>query len=80
MMAKVCERCDREMKFVPAGFSRTKNKAYTAFWACDSRNGGCGATQDATAGEGVGSAAPSSGQLDRIESKLDQLLAFMQPV
>src|SRR3989344_1809674 len=41
MVTKICEKCDKEMKLIPAGFSRAKNKPYAAFWTCDARNGGC---------------------------------------
>lgn len=44
MDMKTCEKCENEMRLIPAGFSAAKNKAYTAFWSCDKRMGGCGAT------------------------------------
>ena len=80
MVTKVCEKCDAEMKLIPAGFSRTKNKAYSAFWSCDSRNGGCGATARAE-GEAA-SAAPNAGagpdRLATIERKLDEIIAMLK--
>lgn len=76
---KVCEKCDMEMRLVPAGFSKAKNKPYSAFWSCDTRNGGCGATARA---EGEAAAeAPVAGGPDRlaaIERKLDEILALLK--
>lgn len=80
MNTKICERCDKEMRLVPAGFSQKKNKAYSAFWSCDKRNGGCGATARA---EGEDAAAAPSGQnhtdrLGAIEAKLDEVIALIK--
>jgi hypothetical protein len=50
---KICEKCEGEMRLIPSGFSAAKNKAYKAFWTCDKRNGGCGATARAE-GKDVG--------------------------
>lgn len=82
MVTKVCEKCDMEMKLIPAGFSKAKNKAYSAFWSCDSRNGGCGATARAE-GEAA-SAAPgvpqgvSQDRIAGIEKKLDEIIALIK--
>lgn len=85
MIVKTCERCEMEMRLVPAGFSRAKNKPYSAFWSCDKRNGGCGATARAEgeAGEAAPAAygAPSRQDPDRlaaIEAKLDEILALLK--
>ncbi len=59
MMTKVCEKCDHEMRLVPAGTSKKTGKPYSAFWSCDQRNGGCAATARAE-GEAAG-AAPQMG-------------------
>lgn len=86
---KICERCEKEMKLIPAGFSKAKNKAYSAFWACDRRSGGCGSTAkaegtDAEAapnqsnGGSFAQYAPSPDRLDRIESKLDDIIRLLQ--
>lgn len=82
MVTKVCEKCDMEMKLIPAGFSKAKNKAYSAFWTCDSRNGGCGATARAE-GEAASAApgAPQGVSQDRIagiERKLDEIIALIK--
>src|SRR3989344_788632 len=79
MVTKICEKCDKEMKLIPAGFSRAKNKPYAAFWTCDARNGGCGSTARAE-GEAAGPApvGPFGGEQDRlanIERKLDELIS-----
>ena len=83
MTTKVCEQCDKEMKLVPAGFSKTKNKPYSAFWSCDKRNGGCGATANASEEEGGGRPAGQASEgnsaslvakIDAIDRKLDALL------
>jgi hypothetical protein len=47
MTTKICEKCDKEMKLIPSGVSRAKNKPYPAFWSCQTRGGGCGATANA---------------------------------
>jgi hypothetical protein len=83
MMTKICERCDKEMKLVPAGVSRKTNKSYSAFWSCDSRSGGCGNTARAE-GEAASPApfadgAPvSSERLDAIERKLDEIIEMLK--
>ncbi|MEY4744466.1 MAG: hypothetical protein RL272_411 [Candidatus Parcubacteria bacterium] len=79
MIVKTCEKCDAEMRLVPAGFSRAKNKPYPAFWSCDKRNGGCGATARAE-GDAVETAAPGGESLRLIamDAKLDQILALLQ--
>jgi len=76
-----------EMRLIPAGISKAKNKPYSAFWTCDKRTGGCGATANA---EGENSAAPAAqsrsaanatAQPDRlasIESKLDRILELLE--
>jgi hypothetical protein len=90
MNVKVCERCDREMRLIPAGVSKKTGKPYNAFWTCDARNGGCGETARAEgdaaqaapmAGGFGGGAAPapaSSEQLNRIEQKLDEVLSIVK--
>ena len=82
MVHKVCEKCDKEMKLVPAGVSRTKNKPYAAFWSCDARNGGCGATAKAEgdaamAAPMVQNVVPQE-RLDAIERKLDEVIVMLQ--
>ncbi len=79
MLQKVCEKCDKEMKFVPAGFSRAKNKPYSAFWSCDRRNGGCGATARAE-GDELPVMVPAAGpdRLAAIEGKLDEILGLLR--
>jgi hypothetical protein len=84
MVTKVCEKCDQAMRLVPAGVSKTKNKPYAAFWSCDARNGGCGATARA---EGEAAAAAPLVQnvvpqerLDSIERKLDEVIVMLQAV
>ena len=83
MMTKICSKCDQEMKLVPAGFSRMKNKAYSAFWSCDKRNGGCGATAQAE-GEAASPAPVGAGaapdRLAAIEAKLDELLTIVRQI
>ncbi len=80
MTTKVCETCDKEMRLIPAGFSRAKNKPYAAFWSCDKRNGGCGATARA---EGEAAAMPAQGviggdRLAEMDAKLDEILALLK--
>lgn len=80
MITKVCEKCDAEMRLIPAGFSRTKNKPYSAFWTCDKRNGGCGATaraegEAASAGPAM---APGQDRLAAIELKLDEIIGMLK--
>jgi len=80
MITKICEKCDSEMKLIPAGFSRAKNKPYSAFWSCDKRNGGCGATARA---EGEAAAAPAGPADDRfaaIEKKLDEITGLLKSI
>lgn len=83
MIVKTCERCEMEMRLVPAGFSRAKNKPYSAFWSCDKRNGGCGATARAE-GEAAEAAPASSARaadpdrLAAIEAKLDEVLSLLR--
>ncbi len=78
MIVKTCEKCEAEMRLVPAGFSRAKNKPYAAFWSCDKRNGGCGATARAE-GEAAAPAPQAAGadRLAAIEAKLDEILALL---
>lgn len=80
MIVKTCEKCDMEMRLVPAGFSRAKNKPYSAFWSCDKRNGGCGATARAE-GEAA-EAEPQQGaggdRLAAMDAKLDEILALLK--
>lgn len=78
MITKICEKCEAEMKLIPAGFSRSKNKPYSAFWSCDKRAGGCGTTARAE-GEAA-DAAPAAGddRLAAIERKLDELIGSMK--
>ncbi|MFH1046725.1 MAG: hypothetical protein V1738_00315 [Patescibacteria group bacterium] len=95
MVTKICERCDIEMRLIPAGISKKTGKPYSAFWSCDKRNGGCGETaraegdaaQSAPAaqqqysggsGGGVSHSSGSNEQLNRIEQKLDQVIAFLK--
>jgi hypothetical protein len=74
MTTKICEKCENEMKLVPAGFSAPKNKAYASFWSCDKRNGGCGATAKAEGEEAERAPAPvHTNHLAVIEQKLDTL-------
>ncbi len=82
MITKVCEKCDKEMRLVPAGFSKAKNKPYSAFWSCDTRNGGCGATARAE-GEAAGPAPEMMGgsspdRLASIERKLDEIIGLIK--
>lgn len=76
MLTKVCEKCDNAMKLIPAGFSKAKNKPYSAFWTCDSRNGGCGNTARAE-GEAASVGAPPD-RLTNIEAKLDEILSLLK--
>ena len=84
MVTKVCEKCDQTMKLVPAGVSKAKNKPYPAFWSCDARNGGCGATSRAEGDAAM--AAPlvqnvvPQERLDAIERKLDEVIVMLQAV
>jgi hypothetical protein len=86
MIQKICERCDREMRLIPAGTSKKTGKPYNAFWTCDKRNGGCGDTAraegEAAAAEpqaspAFGSPPANQGQLARIEEKIDQILRII---
>ncbi len=79
MITKICEKCEAEMKLIPAGFSRAKNKPYSAFWSCDKRNGGCGSTARAE-GEAAAPAAPAvlDDRLAAIERKLDEVIALVK--
>ena len=78
MTSKVCEKCDTEMRLIPAGFSQTKNKSYSAFWSCDSRNGGCGATARAE-GEAAGAqGSAGNDRLSAIENKLDEIIGLLK--
>ena len=87
MITKLCEKCESEMRLIPAGFSKAKNKAYGAFWSCDKRNGGCGSTARAE-GEAA-QAAPSvpggyeqqpisQDRLANIERKLDEIIGLIK--
>ena len=82
MVTKVCEKCDAEMKLIPAGFSKAKNKPYSAFWTCDSRNGGCGATAraegEAAAAGGAVSQGVSQDRIAAIERKLDEIIGLIK--
>lgn len=89
MNTRVCERCDREMRLVPAGTSKKTGKPYSAFWSCDQRSGGCGNTAradevDAESGGGPVTtfSAPRAGandaRLAAIEEKLDQLIELVR--
>ena len=79
MTTKICEKCDMEMRLIPAGFSKTKNKPYAAFWSCDKRNGGCGATARAE-GEAAEASGTSGGpdRLAVIEGKLDEIIRLLR--
>lgn len=82
MVTKVCEKCDAEMKLIPAGFSKAKNKPYSAFWTCDSRNGGCGATAraegEAAAAAGAVPQGVSQDRIAAIERKLDEIIGLIK--
>ncbi len=78
MLVKTCERCDAEMKYVPAGFSRAKNRPYPAFWSCDKRAGGCGATARAEAGAMPVGRDAGEARLAAMEAKLDEILAVLK--
>ena len=93
MMTKVCEKCDKEMRLVPAGTSKKTGKPYSAFWSCDARSGGCGATSraegEAGAGSGIGydpgfggfgggGGPTSNDRLAAMEAKLDELLELVR--
>jgi hypothetical protein len=83
MITKICEKCESEMRLIPAGYSRTKNKPYAAFWTCDKRNGGCGATARAEGGEGGVAPAPVNMADDRlaiIEKKLDEITVLIKAI
>lgn len=79
MVTKVCEKCDKEMRLVPAGISKAKNKPYAAFWSCDTRSGGCGSTARAE-GEAAQPAPTGAGddRLSAIERKLDEVIAMLK--
>lgn len=84
MMTKICERCDIEMRLIPAGVSKKSGKPYSAFWSCDKRNGGCGATARAE-GEAAQAAPAVAGEqhvsqdrLANIERKLDEILSLIK--
>ena len=92
---KICEKCEGEMRLIPSGFSAAKNKAYKAFWACDKRNGGCGATARAEGkdvgpvsltgpthqggGEVAAAVYRIEQELAMMHSKIDQLIAAFIP-
>jgi len=94
MNIKVCEKCDKEMRLVPAGISKKTGKPYSAFWSCDSRSGGCGNTaraegEDAQSpmdaggfpGFGGGSAAGgNSAAIAALEAKIDQLIEMVREI
>lgn len=42
---KSCSNCGAPLKLVPAGISKKTNRPYNSFYSCDSRNGGCGKTE-----------------------------------
>ena len=81
MLTKICERCDHEMKLIPAGISKKSRKPYSAFWSCDARSGGCGATASAD-GEAASAIAATSGasqeRLASIERKLDEIISLIK--
>ena len=86
MITKICQKCDTEMRLIPAGVSKKTNKPYSAFWTCDSRNGGCGATaradseaesQPQSFGEPYRE-KPGTDRLTVIEQKLDQIIELLQ--
>ncbi len=66
------------MKYVPAGFSRSKNKPYSAFWSCDARSGGCGATARADAEPSIAENSAATDRLASIERKLDEILGLLK--
>jgi hypothetical protein len=79
MTTKICEKCENEMKLVPAGFSAAKNKAYAAFWSCDKRGGGCGATAKAEGEDAERAPAPvHTNHLATIEQKLNELTEMVR--
>lgn len=84
MITKICEKCDSEMRLVPAGVSKRTGKPYSAFWSCDKRNGGCGSTARAE-GEAAQAAPVMDGvqpvsvdRLKGIEDKLDEILDLLR--
>jgi len=80
MITKICEKCESEMRLVPAGFSRAKNRPYPAFWSCDKRQGGCGATANAEGEAAAPEAAPSPDRFAGIERKLDEVLTLLKAI
>ncbi|MEA3249652.1 MAG: hypothetical protein U9Q03_04845 [Patescibacteria group bacterium] len=84
MNIKICERCDREMRLIPAGVSKKTNKPYMAFWTCDKRNGGCGETARAEGEAAQSAPIPAEAQpisqdrLISIEQKLDEILSLIK--
>lgn len=79
MTNKICEKCESEMKWVPAGFSAAKNKPYAAFWSCDKRSGGCGATAKAEGEAAERAPAPvHTNHLAVIEQKLSELTEMVR--
>ena len=61
----ICSACEMEMKLVPAGISQRTKKPYNAFYSCDKRAGGCGATQNCDSG--AETTAPKSAKWSSIE-------------
>lgn len=92
MNTKVCEKCDREMRLVNAGISKKTGKPYSAFWSCDQRSGGCGATARAegdsaqpapdmggfSGGGGYNAVGSNSDRFAALEEKLDALIAMVK--
>ena len=64
----VCENCSKELKFVPAGVSKSKKdkfgnpKAYNAFYSCDAKIGGCGLIKSADQPKPQSPAPTATGQ------------------
>jgi len=85
MITKICEKCDTEMRLIPAGISKKSGKPYSAFWSCDKRNGGCGGTaraegeaaQAAPAAPGFGQSV-SEDRIANIEQKLDEIIRLIK--
>ena len=90
---KICDRCENPMRLIPAGISKKTNKPYNAFWTCDKRNGGCGATAPGGDVETIiidqppgSNPSPSFGRpggnnsdrLAAIEAKLDELIKLVK--